>query len=108
MRWRRGITGAGFSLALLVLALVGITTYRSAMRSIQTSEWVAETHVALEQLADLQLHLTEAETGQRGYLITGDATYLARDERLLRDIARDLRSLHATTARDPEQARRLD
>jgi len=40
-------------------------------RAIQYSEEV------IGQLRELQLHATDAETGQRGYLLTGDPRYLA-------------------------------
>ncbi len=72
-------TGAliGFAaLALLAWAVVGETHRASEMRA-QATEW--ENHTLQVQLrTQLLLNAVEAaETGQRGYLLTGDDAYLA-------------------------------
>jgi len=68
---------AGFGLATLTLTVIVSVSYRNANRLIADDAWVVHTHQVRGDLADLLSELTDAETGQRGYLITRDESYLA-------------------------------
>ncbi len=77
MKWTIGTKiGTGFALALLALLLVGIVSYRSTNVLITSSQSVAHTHEVLERLRLLLATLRDGESGQRGYLITGEDPYL--------------------------------
>ena len=67
---------AGFGLAALTLLMIASISYRNANLLIETEHWVAHTHQVRAELADLLSHLKDAETGQRGYIITGEESYL--------------------------------
>ena len=77
MRWSltRGPTVA---IALLVAALLidaALTLHN--IREVATSvQWVSHTHEVLGQLEQVISTLKDAETGQRGYLLTGERPYL--------------------------------
>jgi methyl-accepting chemotaxis protein len=66
----------GFGLALLILAVVGAMSYRSTTLLIDNSDWVAHSHRVVETLESVVAQMTNAETGQRGYLLTGQERYL--------------------------------
>src|SRR6266481_5527316 len=68
---------AAFGLAALTLVAIALISYRNASRLIENDVWVAHTHQVRAELADLLSQLKDAETGQRGYLITGEDSYLA-------------------------------
>jgi CHASE3 domain sensor protein len=68
--------GAGFALSFVLLALIGVVAYRTVNALTATSYKVAHSHEVLEHFADLVGLLKDAETGQRGYVITGDETFL--------------------------------
>ncbi len=99
---------AGFVLPLATLLAIGAVAYRNTTSLVETSRRVAQTHVVLEKLAALLAAATDAETGQRGFLLTGEPRflepYLAATRRL-GALGQDLRTL---TAGDPAQQRRLD
>src|SRR5206468_10622434 len=62
---------AGFGLALTMLVLVGVVSYRNTVELIDTSQWVAHTHTVLERLETVRALLQDVENGARGYVITG-------------------------------------
>jgi methyl-accepting chemotaxis protein len=68
---------SGFAVALLVLVVVGSLTFYSTAKLIGNDRLVAHTHQVLAQLGVTYSTVLEAETSQRGYLITGKESYLA-------------------------------
>ncbi|MEO7938976.1 MAG: CHASE3 domain-containing protein, partial [Burkholderiaceae bacterium] len=57
----------------LIILIVNESTYRLAMRTLDGG--IALTDARLAAGSSLQL-ITDAETAQRGYLLTGNASYL--------------------------------
>ena len=68
---------AGFGIATLTLLVIAIVSYRNTNTVIENDKWVAHTYQVRSELAELWAQVRGAETGQRGYLITGDERYLA-------------------------------
>jgi methyl-accepting chemotaxis protein len=66
----------GFVIALVFLALVGFLAYRNTSKLVETNEWVTHTQKVLESLESLLSLLKDEETGQRGFLVTGDPQFL--------------------------------
>jgi methyl-accepting chemotaxis protein len=78
MNWNVGTKiGAGFGVALAIFVIVGIVSYRNVEQQTEDAQWVAHTHEVLETLTKVMSALQDAETGQRGYVITGEESYLA-------------------------------
>ena len=67
---------AGFGLAGLVLLVIIGISYRATSGLIDNNASVTHTYLVREDLSRLIAQLTDAETGQRGYLITGEDDYL--------------------------------
>src|SRR5438105_2655093 len=77
MRWTVGTKiGMGFGLALAVLAAIGVTAYLSTRRLVDNGERVTHTHQVLETLESILSLMKDAETGQRGFVLTGKDSYL--------------------------------
>ncbi|TDR44983.1 signal transduction histidine kinase [Tahibacter aquaticus] len=68
--------GIGYVVAVLAVVLIAWFSYASLANRTVTSERAAATGALLEQLRQVVSTLKDAETGQRGYLLTGDANYL--------------------------------
>ncbi len=68
--------GLGLISALL-LVNAGIA-YRNTRQLHNEGFWVAHTHEVLASLDDVLSTVKDAETGQRGFLITGKEDYLIR------------------------------
>jgi PAS domain S-box-containing protein len=94
------IAAAFFAALLLLLVFAGIS-YQNAVQSIDASH----SHQLLDQIATTFAHVQDAETGQRGYLITGEDSYLAPYTVAVAQLPTDLARLHTLTADDPAQQR---
>ena len=78
MKWNVGTKiGAGFGLALAIFVIVGIVSYRNLEKQNEDGAWVAHTHAVIETLGQLFSGMQDAETGHRGFIITGDDEFLA-------------------------------
>jgi len=78
MKWNVGTRiGVGFGIVLLIFTIVGAIAYRSVTQQNEAANWVAHTQEVQNQLSRLLSNLQDAETGQRGYVITGEDSYLA-------------------------------
>lgn len=67
---------AAFSAIMLVIVIVGLTSYQSTAKLTDTAQWVTHTHKVRTALSDLLSALQDTETGQRGYILTGEERYL--------------------------------
>jgi signal transduction histidine kinase/DNA-binding response OmpR family regulator/CHASE3 domain sensor protein len=66
----------GLSLSLVLLFISSLASYISIKNLIQSSEMVRHREDVIDKLNSVLSLMKDAETGQRGYLITGDASYL--------------------------------
>ncbi|MFL5403971.1 MAG: CHASE3 domain-containing protein, partial [Gemmatimonadales bacterium] len=73
---KRPVTNFGFGAAFCLLAWVGWRANRSSVEARASARWVTHTHEVLERLGTLLSSFQDAETGQRGYIITGKDEYL--------------------------------
>jgi signal transduction histidine kinase len=91
----------GFALltASVLLAFVSMVSQEQATRSVRHT---LEVEVHIFNVGRL---VTQAETGQRGYLITGDENYLAPYRRAVVQLPGVLSDLRAATADNPVQAK---
>jgi PAS domain S-box-containing protein len=65
-----------FAAVLVVVSALGIAYYINAQSLIKNSDWVFHTHETIEGLGDILSLLKDAETGQRGFILTGQDRYL--------------------------------
>jgi methyl-accepting chemotaxis protein len=98
----------GFTLPIVLLAVIGAVAYRSIHSLTNTSQLVAHTHEVLEHVANVLSLLKDAETGQRGYVITGDEAYLEPYQAVVNSIPNVVKELRQLTADNPNQQKRID
>lgn len=71
----------GYILGLIVISIIMLAGAIYAVQIPRKQEiegkWVSHTREVLAALDTLSKHMTEAETGERGYVLTGDASFLA-------------------------------
>ncbi len=100
--------GAGFAITAIALLVVAVTGYQSASSLLATNERVAHTQVVRAQIAHLRASAVDAETGQRGFVITGREEFLEPYNQALGAVDRAYSELRRVTTGNPEQQRRLD
>ncbi len=100
---RNLIIGFGFSLFLLIFgSMASIISIRNL---ISSAGWVEHTNQVIRHLDEVISSLKDAETGQRGYLITGDDDFLTPYRGAEDSIARHIRMTKEMTADNPRQQR---
>jgi signal transduction histidine kinase len=92
----------GLMLALVLLFINSLVSYRNIRRLIENQRSVSHTHQVLAQLEETLSTLKDAETGQRGYLLTGDENYLRPYQQAIAQISTSIDSLRKLTADNPK------
>ncbi len=105
----RWILLASVPLFLVLAGAVFLTASFAEGERVQQA-WVLHTHEVMDSLQTLLTDAADAETGQRGYLLTHKASFLAPYRDARRRIDADLSRFETLTRDNPEQqgrARRL-
>ncbi|WP_017298529.1 response regulator [Nodosilinea nodulosa] len=100
--------GAGFALGLGILTLLGVVAYRTTTSLIRNSQRESTSYQVLGYLNQLESALSDAETGQRGYIITGRSEYLEPYTQAVAEVETLHRSLEQLTLEDSAIYGRLD
>ncbi len=98
----------GLGAALLVFVAVGVLSYRHVLDEGAESAWVVHTQRVTENLDALLTDLIDAETGERGFLLTGEDSYLQPYTAALKRLHSDFDSVRNLTVDNPIQQRRLE
>jgi PAS domain S-box-containing protein len=101
--------GSAVAVALLVVALVvdaGLALHN--IREVAVSlQWVSHTNEVLARLEAVLSTLKDAETGQRGYLLTGEASYLEPYREAVDRLPGQAAALRQLTLDNPAQTARV-
>ncbi|MBD2429960.1 MULTISPECIES: response regulator [Fischerella] len=99
--------GAGFALGLSLITALGIISYRTTNNLIDNYRWQSHSYEVMGELDDLMSQLKDAETAQRGYIITGEKRYLQPYNNALPNIQQSLKDLRKLTADNPQTTIKL-
>jgi methyl-accepting chemotaxis protein len=98
---------AGFGLSALTLAVIAAVSYSNVNRQIESDGWVKHTYEVRGKLTELIEGLLNAETGVRGFIISGDEGFLEPYTSALVQIPALVNDLRKLTADNPHQQQRL-
>ncbi|MCW2599929.1 MAG: methyl-accepting chemotaxis sensory transducer [Frankiales bacterium] len=98
---------AGFAAALLLLVGIGAIAYRNVGAIDDNQKKVTHTYQVLEGLTTILSTLKDAETGQRGYLITGTEDYLSPFTAARQQIVPAIDAVATLTKDNPSQQQRI-
>jgi PAS domain S-box-containing protein len=98
---------AGIGMALALLILNAATSYRNTLKLLENERWVGHTHQVLTELEATLSTLKDAETGQRGYLLTGEERYLEPYHSAIARINEQVVKLQQLTADNNRQQQRI-
>ena len=99
------MVGAGAAIALLALNVA--VTARSIQALKTNTRLVADTYQRVASLETVISLLKDAETEQRGFVVTGDATYLAPYRQALSDLDVAIANADQSLKDSPEQQARM-
>jgi signal transduction histidine kinase len=104
---QRRLIRAGYGVALVTIGCVAAFALLNARTALEALRWVDHTRQVESELAQALLGMVDAETGSRGFLVTGDETFLDRFEPSLAETMRRLKSLGELMRDNPGQQQRL-
>jgi len=94
---------AGFLAAIVAVVLIAAFSYTSLQANAEATEQVAHTLQVQSRLDGVLSLVKDAETGQRGYLLTGQESYLDPYRNARISMQAELDTLKQLTADNPEQ-----
>ena len=99
---------AGFGLGLAILVAMVVNVYHDIGRLNEATGRIAHAHDVLTELDRLLAAVTDAETGIRGYVLTGDEHHLASYHVATTSLDERLRRLGESVATNPTQRELLE
>jgi signal transduction histidine kinase len=100
--------GIAFAVALITIAGLAFTLYHSTQDLFRSNEQVATTLELMVALGNTLSQINEAETAQRGYILTGDRKFLDPYPGAIEAVNRELQKLGLLTAGNPNQRAALN
>ena len=109
MKWTIGIKMAcGYLAAGVFLLVIGVFSYVSVNRIDNTTHWVDHTYQVITTVNQVTITLLNAETGQRGYIITGDVSYLEPYNGAQASLDSEIKTLRDLTSDNPTEQQNID
>ncbi|WP_378103380.1 response regulator [Chryseobacterium sp. sg2396] len=98
--------GVGFSLIILMAS--SVASYFSIQNQMNHRESVGKSRRAVTAVKDVMLSLLDAETGNRGYQLTGQESFLEPFNRSLAEYSKTFQYARSLEITDPHQKKLLD
>ena len=92
------------------MCLVAVNTWLAfnAVEALERGQfWVQHTYQVIAQVERIMSAAKDAETGERGYLITGDERYLEPYVTAQKELPEEMQAFEALTADNPNQQERI-
>lgn len=99
--------GLGYGVGFFCLLIIGAVSFNSIGKLINNAVWVDHTHEVLYDLSGFLSFLQDVETGQRGFIITGEEKYLESYNVALENISKSIDVLKEKTKTVPRQQERI-
>jgi CHASE3 domain sensor protein len=97
----------GLASTALVMCVLLLLEWKGGTAAAESFEWVSETLEIQRELATVEARMSEAESGQRGYLLTGQTGFLAPYTAASSDVRTRVAYLRRLLSNSPAQLRRL-
>ncbi|HWB01329.1 MAG TPA: CHASE3 domain-containing protein [Pirellulales bacterium] len=108
MTWNIGrAPRIGFMTVVTILVIDAVISYRNTRRLHENDAAVGHTHEVLSELSQVLASAQEAESRQRGYLITGRESFRTPFQDAIAATRRHMQQLNQLTADNPEQQERI-
>lgn len=101
------IVGLGIIAALVIIVAAGLLL-QATDRTRSAFLWVSQNENVIREVDELLSDVREAESGQRGFLLTRSAAYLDSFNERIASVQERGRNLKTLTAADPDQLARVD
>ncbi|WEK44774.1 MAG: response regulator [Candidatus Sphingomonas colombiensis] len=100
-------TVLGLAAMILFFIVSGVVTYFNVRVLLDDSTKIQHSHIVIRSIDDLLSTVQDAETGQRGYLLTGSDRYLEPYRDAASSVASQVERVAALTVDNPTEAARM-
>ncbi len=97
-----------FFTPIALMVLVSFSVHQNTQSMVEDNHWVVHTHKAIARAQELLNLAIDMETGQRGYLITGDPVFLEPYHLALDVWNQKVNTLSSQISDNPSQVERLN
>ena len=97
----------GVASTALVLCALLVLEWKGGAAAVESFEWVSHTLEVQRELTTVEARVSEAESSQRGYVLTEDPAYLTQYTQATGDVRARLYNLRQLLADNSAQLRRL-
>ncbi len=97
--------GIGFSLFILISS--SIASYLSIQKQMEHRESVSKSRKSMTAVKDVLIALLDAETGNRGFQLTGKESFLEPYNRSIKEYSKSIELAKSLDIDDPEQQKRV-
>jgi CHASE3 domain sensor protein len=98
----------GLASTALVMCALLLLEWKDGTAAVESFEWVSSTLENQRELATVEARMSEAESGQRGFLLTGQVGFLAPYAVATKEVRTRLANLRLLLADNPGQLGRLE
>ena len=109
--WKLALPGRASVTLAIALGLFVVAAIALAVNlTLQSNSfgWVEHTNEVLRSIFAIERSILEAESGERGYLLTGEGSYLDSYNRSQAEVPKLFEALRQLISDNPNQVRRLD
>jgi PAS domain S-box-containing protein len=96
-----------FGAAIFTLLAMGALSYRSVVLSSESNRWVRHTREVLENLQNLVSDMTSIESSARGFVLTGEESYIESYRVSILDAKKDEAAVRNLTVDNLNQQRQI-
>jgi CheY-like chemotaxis protein/CHASE3 domain sensor protein/putative methionine-R-sulfoxide reductase with GAF domain len=99
---------AGLSASSIVLIIIAFISFRNSQKLKETNAWVDHTYNVLNELEQVLITETNAESSVRGYIISGNENFLIPYNKARNDIYVNITQVKELTVDNPLQHKRIE
>jgi len=104
----RTLLSLGYILVFALMVALAAVTYQGFNSLSETAEWVAHTQEVMRIANLTQKQMVDMETGERGFLITGNEKFLESYTDGKKNFKKLIAQLKKTVSDNPKQVKRLE
>ncbi len=98
----------GYGVTITLFLLIAYSSFITTKQLVETGWWRDHTYQVISALESLKSSVVDAETGERGYLLTGEESRLDPYRTALSRIGAQQAAVRTLTSDNPRQQARLD
>jgi signal transduction histidine kinase len=101
------LTKTGLTTAMLLLVVVSAIAFYRIQQFADSARLVSHTHLVIEKIHHIFSELKDAESAQRGYLITGEESFLQAHHAVVISLPQDIEDLRELTSDNKNQQEQI-